>query len=120
MSRVADHLANERTFLAYVRTSIALISFGITLNRFSAFKIEQDKLGPETPQQRLFLGDTGRVGLGLALFGIALLVAAAIKATLAERAIGRGTYQPDRVSIWLVTGSLLILGAGGLVWMFRN
>ena len=34
-SRVADHLANERTFLAWVRTGLALIVFGFAIGRFA-------------------------------------------------------------------------------------
>jgi inner membrane protein YidH len=34
-NRVADHLANERTFLAWVRTGIALVVFGFAIGRFA-------------------------------------------------------------------------------------
>lgn len=33
----SDHLANERTFLAWIRTSIALIGFGFVVVKFSLF-----------------------------------------------------------------------------------
>jgi putative membrane protein len=33
----ADHLANERTFLAWIRTSIALMGFGFVIVKFSLF-----------------------------------------------------------------------------------
>ena len=32
-----EHQANERTFLAWLRTSIAIIAFGFVLERFSLF-----------------------------------------------------------------------------------
>ena len=32
-----DHSANERTFLAWVRTAIALMAFGFLLERFDLF-----------------------------------------------------------------------------------
>ena len=32
--RVTDHLANERTFLAWVRTSLAIMGFGFVVERF--------------------------------------------------------------------------------------
>lgn len=35
--RAADALANERTFLAYVRTALAFIGFGFVIARFSLF-----------------------------------------------------------------------------------
>jgi putative membrane protein len=34
-NRVTDHLANERTFLAWVRTGIALVVFGFAIGRFA-------------------------------------------------------------------------------------
>src|SRR6266542_1736501 len=34
---LSDHLANERTFLSWLRTSIAIIAFGFVLERFSLF-----------------------------------------------------------------------------------
>lgn len=34
-NRARDHLANERTFLAWVRTGVALIVFGFAIGRFT-------------------------------------------------------------------------------------
>ena len=33
-NRAADHLSNERTFLAWIRTSISVIVFGFVVARF--------------------------------------------------------------------------------------
>ena len=38
--RATDTLANERTFLAYVRTALAFIAFGFVIARFSLFARE--------------------------------------------------------------------------------
>lgn len=38
--RATDTLANERTFLAYVRTALAFIAFGFVIARFSLFTRE--------------------------------------------------------------------------------
>ncbi len=34
-NRARDHLAKERTFLAWVRTSVAMVVFGFAIGRFS-------------------------------------------------------------------------------------
>jgi putative membrane protein len=34
---VSDHLANERTFLAWIRTSIGIMAFGFVVVKFSLF-----------------------------------------------------------------------------------
>ncbi|GEN74294.1 YidH family protein [Chryseobacterium hagamense] len=36
-NNTSDHLANERTFLAWLRTSVALMGFGFILVKFSLF-----------------------------------------------------------------------------------
>lgn len=35
--RASDYLANERTFLAWIRTGIALIAFGFVIAKFAIF-----------------------------------------------------------------------------------
>ena len=35
--RMADHMANERTFLAWIRTSLGIIAFGFVIERFGLF-----------------------------------------------------------------------------------
>lgn len=37
IKRYNDHAANERTFLAWVRTSIAVMAFGFVIERFDLF-----------------------------------------------------------------------------------
>jgi putative membrane protein len=37
IKRYSDHAANERTFLAWVRTSIAVMAFGFVIERFDLF-----------------------------------------------------------------------------------
>jgi len=119
MSELTDHLANERTFLAYVRTSIALITFGIAINRFAQFLIQERNAVPEA-HPRLFLEDTSHVGFSMAIFGLFLLIWAAVRATRIDQAIDRGTYRAGHVTIWLVTLGVLACGALGVVWMFRS
>jgi putative membrane protein len=34
-NRASDHLANERTFLAWVRTGVAIVVFGFAIGRFA-------------------------------------------------------------------------------------
>src|SRR5580698_5509232 len=42
--RATDTLANERTYLAYVRTALAFIAFGFVIARFSLFAREVSAL----------------------------------------------------------------------------
>ena len=47
IKRYSDHAANERTFLAWVRTAIAVMAFGFVIERFDLFRM--DNFSPMSP-----------------------------------------------------------------------
>jgi putative membrane protein len=67
----SDHSANERTFLAWVRTGVSIITFGFLVERFDLF------LAYSIPQARIavFRSQFGHI-LGLLLVGIGILTIA--------------------------------------------
>ncbi len=83
----SDHAANERTFLAWVRTAIAVMAFGFIVEKFDLFlEIAAPSLVGRTllpPGQRL-----GNVA-GLALIGMGTLMVAisAVRFLVTERRI---------------------------------
>ena len=85
-----DHAANERTFLAWVRTGIAVIAFGFVIEKFNLFLVtlvETSALEPDRKAhlQRLAGPSTRYEGLALIVVGIALLVVAAVRYVRTER-----------------------------------
>ena len=117
-SHTSEHLANERTYLAYLRTSIALISFGVTINRFSLFLVQSKILPPATHVRNLL--DVGQLGLGMVMFGICLLVFAAFHYNRISAAIEREDYRPKSIVVWIITAAVLLTGAASLVWLFSR
>jgi len=81
----SDHLANERTFLAWVRTGIALIGFGLVIAKFAIFisLINASKQ------------PTGSVRLGelLVLMGAVVIVYGLYDYLTVERMLKSGTYR---------------------------
>jgi putative membrane protein len=80
----SDHAANERTFLAWVRTGIAVIAFGFVIEKFNLFVLTMASASSLDAGYRLRLervsGPLGRYdGLALVLVGLALIVAAAVR-----------------------------------------
>ncbi|HZK98761.1 MAG TPA: DUF202 domain-containing protein [Caulobacteraceae bacterium] len=72
----SDHAANERTFLAWVRTAIAIMAFGFVIEKFNLFlKYAAVSVvgGGKTPPAGRFGGWAGLVLIlmGLAIVGIA-------------------------------------------------
>jgi putative membrane protein len=75
----SDHAANERTYLAWVRTGIAVIAFGFVIEKFNLFVLTLARtagLGHDLRIQRL-AGPLSRYeGLAFIGVGIALIVLA--------------------------------------------
>jgi putative membrane protein len=73
MLRATDVLANERTYLAYVRTALAFIAFGFVIARFSLFAREFAALvhsRDTSPGLSVAFGTAMAVcGIFIALFG---------------------------------------------------
>jgi putative membrane protein len=80
----SNHAANERTFLAWVRTGIAVIAFGFVVEKFNLFVLTMASVSSADAGHRLQLerisGPFGRHdGLALVLFGLALIMAATLR-----------------------------------------
>ena len=112
---ISDHLANERTILAWIRTSISVIALGVAINRFSLFLMEFYHV-PEAERAANRHAET--VGVGLVVFGMVMMVGAAWHYLHVANTIDRDIYRPQR-SIVILT-SLAVIGIGGtaLIWLF--
>jgi putative membrane protein len=72
--KVSDHLANERTFLAWIRTGLATITFGFVIERFGLLLRE---LGLKTQTILLFsLPFSALVGVSLIVLGVVVIIVA--------------------------------------------
>ena len=113
-ARVSEHLANERTFLAWVRTGISLISVGIAINKFSLYLVDrQAKANPDIglPSPGRLIGDSQTLGLILILFGLLSVGWAAWRFSQTTQRITEGTFQPSVRAVWVMTlGVLLFAG----------
>jgi putative membrane protein len=80
----SDHAANERTFLAWVRTGIAVIAFGFVIEKFNLIVLTMAAANSTDPARIILLeklsGPLGRYdGLTLILVGVVLIIAAAVR-----------------------------------------
>jgi len=65
-----DHAANERTYLAWIRTAVALVGLGFVVERFDLFV---QYLGASTGAGQPGDGLVRLAGLALILFGVVVL-----------------------------------------------
>ena len=107
-----DRLANERTFLAWLRTGIAMASLGFVVARFDLFLQELARLsGQRIPESQFAVP----IGVILVLLGPFIVVLAAARFLDTERALLAGDVHLRRlvrtVIIAVTIGSMLA-GAG--------
>ncbi|MBD1915725.1 MULTISPECIES: DUF202 domain-containing protein [Cyanophyceae] len=107
-SRARDHMANERTYLAWMRTAIALIGFGVLIARLRYL------VSPDVPGT----GQGWMVGLGLCSIGLITVLLSTWHYFAVLDAIESNTYEPN--SRWVILFSLVVtlLGAGVLYVLF--
>ena len=110
IDRQREHQANERTFLAWLRTSISLIGFGFAITRFGLFLRElQIRLSnQDIPTHSLISSQS--LGVGLVTVGIIIIVLAVWRYNQVFWQIEQGNYQPNRLMVWVTAAIVIFLG----------
>jgi putative membrane protein len=116
----SDHAANERTFLAWVRTGIAVIAFGFVVEKFNLFVLTMASVTSLDAAHRLQIerasGPLGRYdGLVLVLIGLALIVAATVRFVRTGRRLDdEETYAASSLRAELILSAVLALVVAGI------
>jgi putative membrane protein len=99
IEKYSDHAANERTFLAWVRTGIAIIAFGFVVEKFNLFvrSIVEANASDNATRLRLdrFSGSFSHYdGFALILIGMALIALSLVRFIRTGRMIDDRTPPP--------------------------
>jgi len=105
-----DHAANERTYLAWIRTAIAVMAFGFLIEKFNLFVTfigmsSGDESNYQTSLQAEF------VGLGLFIAGILIIVCATVRFFATKESIDADEaipYSAKKTNIILSTLMIVI------------
>lgn len=117
--RATEYLANERTFLAWVRTSIAVISLGFVIAKFSVWLRELAiRLNPQAVPRHS--GASLPMGLTMMGLGAVLVVLAARRYWVVNHCIERGKVSADHGLIILVTALVLSLAVAMILYMLLS
>ncbi len=109
-ARVRDHLANERTYLAWMRSAIALLGFGVVIVRLRYFQI------PQLPRP----GTGWKLGLLFSMVGLLTVLLSTLYYFLIRYAIDDDTYEPSTRRVLLFSLSITLLGAGVIYYVFTT
>ena len=101
----SDHLANERTFLAWIRTSISIIVFGFVVAKFGITLREFLRVSGNAAHES---GTSLMIGLGFMLMGILMALASGIRYRTTMRRLESGNFKPAGtvVTVWAVIAAL--------------
>jgi putative membrane protein len=119
IERYTDHAANERTFLAWVRTSIAIMAFGFLVEKFDLFlEFASKSFAARVPSVGGQL--VGNIaGLLLIVLGGATMILAIIRFRQTALDIDSEDTRPgtgDRMDV-ILAALLVILGAALFVYL---
>jgi len=112
-------MANERTFLAWIRTSISVMAFGFVVEKFSLFVRQFSYyLGKETAPTPP--GYSSIIGIILVGLGAMMGVLAYFRYRSVERQIESDTYAPSPVLSILLALSVLTIGVFLVLYLVHS
>ena len=119
------HMANERTFLAWIRTSIGIMAFGFVVEKFALFVRQISyflgKSGlPETHVLPPSQGYSSIFGIFLVSLGALMGVLSFIRYKKIERQIDEDTYRPSLIFDMLLTISVLAIGIFLVIYLIHS
>ena len=114
-----DHLANERTFLAWVRTSVGIMAFGFVVVKFSLF-VRQISilLGKE-----IVLHPTGysaTVGIILVAVGTVTAILSYLRYKNIEKQLKAGDYENSSLLVTMLIVFISLISISLIVYLVES
>ena len=106
------YMAAERTFLAWIRTGLALMGFGFVVARFGLFLRELSMRNSGPPQASSHTGASLWLGTTLVIVGVIVNISAVMTHIRQVRQLRTGEWIAGRISRTAVTLALLLSAAG--------
>lgn len=119
-NRARDHLANERTFLAWVRTSVAIVVFGFAIGRFA---VALRQLSALQGHQTKATGFSVWIATIAIIAGVIMVVAGLMRYRKTRTQLDEGKFEPAGFIVDLVTVLTVLFGlalAGYLIYVERS
>ncbi|MFN3406938.1 MAG: YidH family protein [Caldimicrobium sp.] len=113
------HMANERTFLSWVRTSLGIMAFGFIIEKFSLFVRQMSVLlGKEVNlASREYASFFGVILIAL---GAIMVILAFIRYKKVEKEIEEDTYKPSILLDLLLTILIITIGIFFIIYLLHS
>ena len=112
--RSQQHLANQRTFLAWLRTSVVLIGLGFIMVKFEVFLKE---IGFVSTLQDSADHTSLLLGIGIIMFSVILLVYALKNYLVGYREITAGFHTPRNSIIYVSTIGVVVFSGMIIIYL---
>jgi len=118
------HLANERTFLAWIRTSIGIMAFGFVVEKFALFIKEIShiigKSGMPQAGAPVIHGYSSAFGILLVGLGAGIGLLAFFRFQRVEREIEEDAYHSSPALVRFVTVVVLAIGVFLVIYLIKS
>lgn len=118
------YMANERTFLAWIRTGIGVMAFGFVVVKFALFLrqmslvlFSQSIAQPALPSTHLL---SAVIGIVLVALGAIMSLLGFIRYKKVELQIDKETYRPMSIIDILLTLSVLAVGIFLVIYLINS
>jgi len=115
----SDHLANERTFLAWIRTSIGIMAFGFVVVKFSLF-VKQVSLILGKGNVIQNRGYSAIVGIILVAVGTVTSVLSYLRYRKTAKQLEEGTYSHSSLLITVLTAFIFLVSALLIAYLIES
>jgi putative membrane protein len=120
MPSATDHLANERTFLAWIRTSIAIMAFGFVVVKFALF-IKQIALMVNDQTDILpNRGHSAILGIVLVIIGVLMALFSYYRYKRIERDLLSNSFNPTSKLSTLFTFAIILVGVLLIIYLLPS
>ena len=113
--KITDHLANERTFLAWIRTGLATIAFGFVVERFGLLLRE---LGFKSNTTIIPYHLSSFFGVCLTVLGVIMMIVALLEFLHNRRSIDAERFHPSASFPIILTILASLIGAMLAIYLF--
>jgi len=114
-----DHMANERTFLAWIRTSIGIMAFGFVVVKFAFFVRE---ITIEFGERNIVhsKGYSGIMGIFLVIVGSIITLLSFFQYKQTAKQLNEGTYSHSPILITMITSIIILVSLLLIVYLTKS
>ncbi|RPF51160.1 YidH family protein [Aquisalibacillus elongatus] len=91
---IQQHLANERTYLAWIRTALAMIGIGFLIVNIHFSTNSTSMISDQIAEL---------IGIFSVILGLIIIVFATISYLIKKKQINEQTFQPSNRVVWMVS-----------------